>query len=316
VESEEAKMILSRGSLKNARAFIEAKARPLEKARLHYHFDGGLATDVVEELAKFQNSDGGFGNALEPDLRTPESSALATSIAFQLFREIDLGTSDAMAPSGARYLVDTFDDVRMTWRIIPKTAENSPHAPWWGQAGREENFNIFSLNPTAELLGYLFEYGKDVVPPDQLLTIWRKILSHLGNLDKIEMHDFLCCKRLAETTGLDAGLKAQLIDNLRRLLENTISLQSSQWLKYGLRPIQVADSPKSPFFESLRDAVMENLDFEVKTQQENGSWVPTWSWGDNYPDVWEKAKIEWSGALTVEKLIVLKRYGRIEGMPT
>jgi hypothetical protein len=46
------------------------------------------------------------------------------------------------------------------------------------------------------------------------------------------------------------------------------------------------------------NAVEENLDYEIITQQEDGSWPATWSWGDNYPDVWSKVKINWFGSFS------------------
>ena len=46
----------------------------------------------------------------------------------------------------------------LTWRIIPVSATDSPHAPWWNQASLAEAFNSFRLNPTAELLGYFYEH--------------------------------------------------------------------------------------------------------------------------------------------------------------
>ncbi len=307
-------LILGKEALDRARAFIETKGRPLEKARFHYHFQGGPAAAVMTELKKFQNRDGGFGQALEPDLRAPESSALATSVAFQLLREIGADASDAMASAAIGYLLDTFDNTGMVWRIIPGTAGNSPHPPWWEQEGLAERFGNFSLNPTAELSGYLYQYGRDVMPQEQLLTLWSKILSFLGDLEKIEMHDFLCCKRLIETEGLDAKLKTQLVDNIQRLVMSTISLESSEWSEYGLQPVQVADSPDSPFFEAVRDAVAENLDYDIRTQQADGSWAANFSWLGTYPDEFEKVKLEWAGVQAVEKLIALKKYGRIQGV--
>jgi hypothetical protein len=306
-------MMLSKMAFVRGLRFIEEKGRPLEVARMRFHFEAAPAKDVVAELQKFQNKDGGFGKALEPDLRAPESSALGTSIAFQILREIGGEAGDDLTSAAIQYLLRTFDHKSMTWRIIPQEAEKSPHAPWWTQAGLEEGFNAFLLNPTAELLGYLFDYGQDI-PQALLSSLSDEILVRLGALDKIEMHDFLCCKRLAETENLDASFKARLLDNLARLLDRAVSREPSQWAGYSLRPLQVADRPQSSFFEALRDVIVENLDYEISAHQEDGSWAPTWSWGDKFPDEWEKAKLDWAGVLTVEKLLTLKRYGRIAGL--
>jgi len=134
----------------------------------------------------------------------------------------------------------------------------------------------------------------------------------LRNLKEIEMHDFLCCKRLLESTRFDNLFRQSLLVELKRLLDSCVVTDLSKWGGYGLRPLQVADFPASIFFESLQKSVEENLDFEIDTQGENGTWQPTWSWGNKFPDDWERAKIEWTGIITLEKLIQLKRFGRIE----
>ncbi len=64
----------------------------------------------------------------------------------------------------------------------------------------------------------------------------------------------------------------------------------------------------------LEEDVAANLDYEISSQNEDGSWTPTWSWGNVFPNAWEKARREWSGIITIEKLLLLKRFRRIEGI--
>jgi hypothetical protein len=304
-------------AFEKACVFIEKNGRPLDIARFRFHFFGDPASDVLAELVPYQNADGGFGNALEPDLRAPESSALATSIAFQVCREIGVSHPGEMLSKAAAYLVRTINPEKLTWRIIPESAENAPHAPWWTQTGREENFGNFGLNPTAELLGYLYEHS-EYVPKDLLSALSAKITTTLAGLTHIDMHDFLCCKRLVDslslsgTKGLESDLRLTVLTHMKRLLSSAVSMDPAQWASYSLRPLQVADSPESLFYELLQDGISANLDYEITTQQEDGSWAPTWSWGGLYPDLWEKVVLEWSGVFMVDKLLALKRYGRIE----
>ena len=81
------KMLTSAAAGK-ARSFVEDEGRPLERAKLAFHLDGAGPDAVVSELAEFQNADGGFGHGLEPDLRTPATSALATTVGMQTLREV------------------------------------------------------------------------------------------------------------------------------------------------------------------------------------------------------------------------------------
>src|SRR3989344_1811847 len=284
---------LSKESFEKAKKWILDNGRPLEKARLHFYFDGGDVKTIHLELEKFQNKDGGFGHALEPDLRTPDSSVLATSLAFQISRSL---------PSAVQYLLNNYDTNVSSWRIIPETAENYPHAPWWNQLNREDYFSGFHLNPTAEILGYLPKFDSE---------LGEMILRKLKNLEEIEMHDFLCCKRLSESKILPENFQQSLILELDRLLSTCVVTDSSKWSGYGLRPIQVADSPDSIYLIKLQKSVEENLDYEIDHQDDSGVWLPVWTWQGEFPDEWETAKKEWTGIITLEKLLILKRFGRI-----
>jgi hypothetical protein len=54
-------MLLSKTAQNRAISFIKTEARPLEQAFLAFCFESGSGTVVLEQLAEFQNPDGGFG---------------------------------------------------------------------------------------------------------------------------------------------------------------------------------------------------------------------------------------------------------------
>ncbi len=307
-------MRLNRENYDRARSFVAAHGRPLEEARLRVVFDGAPAAEVWHALKSFQNPDGGFGHGMEPDLQAPESSALATTVALQVVRETRGATGqsppdDLIAPA-IGYLLETLNPQTATWRIIPRSADAAPHAPWWSQAGSEAKFAAWSLNPTAECVGYLHEYP-DQVPAELLVALSETVLTHLVQQDRLEMHDFLCCKRWAETPGLDARLRARLLGELGRLLDGIVCRDPTAWPDYVLRPVQVAESPSSPFYPALREIIPANLDWEIEQQHPEGAWLPNWDWGDLSPEVWARARLEWAGWITTGKLIVFKHYDRI-----
>ena len=306
-------MKLSKEAFGRASNYINEFGRPLEVARFAYHFEGGPAGAVVGELKAFQNEDGGFGHALEPDMRTPESSALATSVAFQMIRELPGDAVVELVQPAFNYLVQTFDTSKATWRIIPPAAASSPHAPWWSQAGETDRFANFSLNPTAELLGYIIEFSSDISPASFVSNLSNKVLAHILQLDEIEAHEYQCCIRLSQTPNLPSEYRERLIDKLVSLMAGVVALDSTAWSGYALLPLQVADSPESPFYASLEGIIGANLNFEIGNQDDDGSWWPLWSWGDNFADVWPVAQKEWAGYLTLAKLLTCKNYGVIEG---
>jgi len=305
--------LLSKEAFDSSLRFIETTARPLEVARLHCHFNGASAESVLAILREYQNADGGFGNALEPDFRAMESSALCTTIAFQVLRSIRIRPEDDVVLKGIAYFLKTLDREQGHWRIIPKATDDSPHAPWWNQTGREGVFDIFSLNPTAEILGYLYDCQKHV-PDDIISSVYGRVVSHVSAVETTEMHGLLCCLRLQQTRNLPQDVGERLRWKIAAFINETVARDPTQWKGYSLRPLQVVDSPDSPFMVGLDKAVAANLDYEISSRNEDGSWTPTWTWGDAFPDAWKTACREWSGIITLEKLLLLQRFKRIEGV--
>jgi hypothetical protein len=287
-------------------AFIRSKARPLEQALYAFHFENTGPDGVLDSLAAFQNPDGGFGHGSEPDLRTPDSSAIATTHNLQRMRDLDLRPDHEMARRAMAYLRATCDRQNHVWPIIPPTADNAPHAGWWTTKNLAESWNHFRANPTAELAGYLFLFGtaEDEAWRQQVL---KGVLDYLASRpDKMDMHELQCFARLAEMVELPEASQQKLA----RAVAATVERDPARWPKYGLRPLSVVKSPQSPYYAALRDAVAVNLDYLISEQTGDGSWAPTWSWADEFPDVWPVAKREWQGVLTLDALKILRAFGR------
>ncbi|MEW2139452.1 hypothetical protein AB0892_23150 [Streptomyces sp. NPDC005409] len=70
--------------LARAEQFIWLTARVLEQRRFAYHFLGGDADPVDTALGSYLNDDGGYGHALDPDLRGPLSQPLHTAHALRV----------------------------------------------------------------------------------------------------------------------------------------------------------------------------------------------------------------------------------------
>ncbi|MFF8845041.1 hypothetical protein ACF08N_20375 [Streptomyces sp. NPDC015127] len=74
--------------LARAEHFIWLTARVLEQRRFAYHFLNGGSEAVEAALAAYLNEDGGYGHALEPDLRGPVSQPLHTAHALRVLDSI------------------------------------------------------------------------------------------------------------------------------------------------------------------------------------------------------------------------------------
>ncbi|MGW0132837.1 hypothetical protein [Streptomyces sp. NPDC003299] len=74
----------ARSPLTRAEHFVWLTARVLEQRLFAYHFLQGGADPVDTALDAYRNDDGGYGHALEPDLRGPVSQPLHTAHALRV----------------------------------------------------------------------------------------------------------------------------------------------------------------------------------------------------------------------------------------
>src|ERR1700704_5069043 len=72
----------------SAEQFVRANARLLERHRLAVLLHGGAVSPVIAALRAYRNPDGGFGHALEPDVRAPESEPAATLHALEVLASV------------------------------------------------------------------------------------------------------------------------------------------------------------------------------------------------------------------------------------
>ncbi|MFW9785857.1 MAG: hypothetical protein ACFFFB_26470, partial [Candidatus Heimdallarchaeota archaeon] len=75
---------LSNEQLKKIKNFVFIKGRLIERKLYSFFFENGEKEDVLKSLIAYQNSDGGFGNGIEPDLLCPDSTAIGAETALYL----------------------------------------------------------------------------------------------------------------------------------------------------------------------------------------------------------------------------------------
>lgn len=307
--------LLSRERYAQARKYLLSSARPLEAAVFRYRFEESTAEAVFAELAKYQNSDGGFGKALEPDLRSPASSPLATTAGLQRLRMLNAPAQNPLVYGAIHYLVTAYDPAYQSWPLVPPASEAAPHAPWWNQEGLADRFGNFAVNPRAEVLGYLHEFADE---SDAQAATLRDTLTPIVFQDLLQRTEslsgdaFMCCQRLVESPGLPNNMAVDLQRWLLRMAGSAVATDPATWNGYVLQPLQVAPNRTAPMGIPLAHVLPANLDFVIDGQTEDGSWAPSWSWLGAYPKDWALSEREWRGVLTLERLEWLHAYDRIQ----
>ncbi|MBM7692702.1 hypothetical protein JOC77_002133 [Peribacillus deserti] len=237
---------------------------------------------------------------------------MATTVGLQYAKELKLSSEHPLIQRAITYLLNSFDYEKNVWPAVPEAVNLVPHAPWWNFDVEKGHCGVHAswANPNAEITGYLREYS-ELVPNPFLNFITELALKDLQELPtKMEMHDFLCCLRLSET--LQGQQKEAAVKKLRKSAREITGLDENAWQGYGLKPLQIVSSPDSVYADLFKEELPLQLDYEITSLSEEGSWNPNWSWFGQYDEEWKMAEIDWKGHLTVRMLKTLKNFGRIE----
>ena len=265
-----------------AAGFIHRTARLLERHRFSQRFKGAGPEPVVRTLRAYRNADGGFGHALEPDLRDPASQPAATQAALEVLHEA--GAREAELIDGA---CGFFTAIARADGGIPfclPSAAAHPRGPWWQPA------DATSLTQTAANAAALHALGHEHPWLERAdAYVWRRV----------EARDFLDSSYDVLFTiwflGAvpDAARAEAALDALRPQLAGQLTLDHAP----------LPGSRARRLFEPAK--VERELDALEAGQLDDGGWTfdfPAWAPGPEQ---------EWRGIMTLRALVLLRDNGRL-----
>ncbi|MHB1460842.1 MAG: hypothetical protein ACYC1M_06140 [Armatimonadota bacterium] len=304
------------------RNWMYRNSRPLDLARWRYHFEDGSADDVMSALSAYQNPDGGFGHALEPDCWNPNSSPIQTWSATEVIHELRDVPADHPAIQGVLRWMDSGADFDgRIWSGSVPTNNDYPHAPWWGYSAESEPAKepqAVDYNPTAALAGFGLRYARK---GSSVWTMCEQIAK--AAVDKLladepmnDMHTAACYVRLSEyieMAGVDALFFTEAFKRiLTTLVENAVSRDTQTWLgNYVCKPSQLLNSPDSPYYPAIKELARYECDFIEMTLPKDSVWDINWQWNE-YPAEWAVSRNWWKGSLAVNNMLYLWNFGRLE----
>ena len=300
---------LSRAAYDRARAFVASEGRRLDDALLGYTFDGAGAGAALAILAGFQNPDGGFAHGLEPDLPTPASTAIVTSVGLQSLRQLGTPDDHPMVRGAIGWLDSAFDMEAGVWPIINAGVDLTPHAFWWAwDADLAARWNGFRFNPSAALLSDLYAYRR-VAPSAVVRRAEAAVLAAIAGSERLDgAYDIKAVMRLIETdeTPIEVRAAAGALMIATRASFDPNDAHAS--------PLDLAPRPRPGAAPTVSAAVEASLGALVDGQDADGGWRPFWDWGAVDVAAWREAERAWRGVLTRQALETLSVYGRIEGV--
>jgi hypothetical protein len=307
-------MNLSKSDFNRARDYINRYARELDQRRFDYHFEHSSMDGVLSALARYQNEDGGFGHGIEPDLRARDSSPIGTAHGFQVLREVDAPTTHEMVKAGIAYFLRSYDEKLACWHRLVPSFNDYPHESHWhydpALTTKEAEFQW--AWPSAEIVGYLHSYAA-LVPALFLDGVTRKAVAYVEALPEIwrdtppwdEWNDTMTWLSIqVMCVSLPEPHRMRVLTKAARGAKHTIPPESASWRDSWEVPLNYVQSPDDPFADTLHEDVMRNLDLEIETQRDDGSFAPTWTKGHAH-------ETEWNGYYTLRTLKALKAFGRL-----
>ncbi|MHA1951184.1 MAG: hypothetical protein ACW99G_18125 [Candidatus Thorarchaeota archaeon] len=289
-------MKLLKEAFDRAREFIHKNARPLDSSLFDYIFEQGSRDAVVEELSKFQNSDGGYGNAIEPDFRLQASSPMATSVGLQYCKDIDATEDEEIASEAIKYLLSIYDQEHEYWFNTPIDVNDAPHAPWWHVEEIKPPSEASWANPNAELAGYIHRY-KSLVPSEFVTSLNKRLVTNIESSEHIDgLYKIMCWERAYK--DFPEPLQSMVAEKIRRTY--TKDAPYTQDDLEVIRIFWLAPNAESILI-SYPGNVYNLMYQEIERQADDGGWWPTWKWG-LYEDVWPIAEKEWAGKITLDFL--------------
>lgn len=278
-----------------ARRFIYLNARPIDLARWKYLFENGKQEDVLVALSEYQNEDGGFGHALEPDCWNPHSAPIQTWVATEIVKEIHMTDRHHPIIQGIlRYLSSGQDFDGHSWLNTIASNNDYPHAAWWNYQSEQS----LPYNPTASLIGFILKYAnKDTSLYRLAIQLVKEAYMYFKKVCPTDsMSTATCFVNLYEylkEISLDIIDMDEFNTLLHQQMKYIIMYDTKKWAtEYICKPSQFIQSKTSDFYINNKDICDFECDFISNSQKDDGSWPITWSW-DHYLEEWIISKNWW-----------------------
>lgn len=299
--------------------WMHLNARELELKIWNYHFGKVSKKDVILALMYYQNSDGGFGNTLEPDSWNPNSSPYTTLRAINILKDVDFVDINHPVYQGIiKFLESGVHSSKNGWYFSIPINDHYPHAPWWSYDEKKNQYE--SIGITAELSGFILRYLKDNT------ELYKKALRYsdmiFSGLDTVDKHGDMgimgYCRLLEDIkcAGLTDKYDIEALEKKLKILVNgSIEKDTSKWQQYSVRPSKYIKSPDSIYLDDNKEILFRELEYLIETRPQNGVWGISWSWFENnekYPKEFAISENWWKASIAIDNVFLLNNFDMIE----
>lgn len=299
---------------KEIKSWMYRNARYIDLCLWRYLFEDGDRESVLIALMKYQNDDGGFGNALEADNWNPNSSPITTQHALKILQLINFYDMEHKIYKGIwKYLNSEKDLLEYGWRFTIPSNDNYPHAPWWNYSEEDNKKEYFGI--TAELTSFILRFG------DRDSNLYKKALRLADELIKeftldryygdMGIKGYITLTDTLKELELDKYDYDELTNILGNKIKSAIQHDIKKWENYGGRPSSYIGSPNDIFYKDNAEIMNKEIEYLFNTKPENDVWGITWTWFDNMDKYAREFYISenwWKGYRVIEIMTLFKNF--------
>jgi hypothetical protein len=286
--------------LNAAVSFVATHARVLEARLLHLLLGNGSGDDVVAALDAYRNPDGGYGWALEPDLRSATSQPVAAMHALEVLADIRDTNSRRPVELCDWLATHTLPDGGVPLAL--PYADTAGSAPLWAHA----DTTVSSLQMTAQIAAQAHRLARqraDVAGHPWLATATSYCLDAIDRIvEAPPVHELLFAMRFLDAVADQVAQARPLVDRLAGYVVSDgptpVAGGAQDEVMYLLDFTPYADAPSRASFAT--EAIAADHDRLASQQQPDGGWAVT------FPPYSPAAALEWRGYMTVRAVAVLR----------
>ena len=286
--------------LNAATDFIHSTARLLDRHRLaHLRGDAG-ADPVVQTLRAYHNPDGGFGHAIEPDMRAPVSQPVGVHTALEILHEVGAHDGDLVRAAADWLTTVTREDGGIPF-CLP-SALDYPRNPIWQPA---DESSIIQTAANAAALHALDAQHPWLEGAGAFVWRWLGALD-FDSVDPSPGFGYEIRFAVGFLNAVPDGARADAaLDRLapRLFASGVVSREPGGDVQTPLDLAPLPNSRARRMFSA--DDIERDLDALEAAQHDDGGWMFAW-------DQWNAAAtLEWRGVMTIRALRLLAANSRL-----
>lgn len=295
--------------------WIHRNARGLELAKWRFYFEGGDAESVIDELQYYQNTDGGFGHALEADCWNPASAPSQMFYAIHILHELAYqDTTHPVIQNMLRYLESGKDMVDGFWVSILPSNNQYPHAPWWTKTDRK-TFDVYM--PNADICWFILKFAqKDSPLYDKAVSMVQRMLNLFLSQNEVEPHSLesmmFLLRELQKTDSSCGQLEDAATAHGIQLMRGLIEVNPDTWTAYCITPSFFIHDRLHPLYPEYRELLKLEVQRLLETRDADGCWDINWVWQE-YESAYRLSANWWKSSVTMQKLMLYETFAEETG---